>query len=152
MIMKIGEIAHFWSRESPIPHLPFNHIFVLLSLPDQFGFMSWRSSMKAIFLLRQLKEKYRETYKDFHMVFIDLEKAYNKIPRGVIWWVLEKKWVPLKYTKLIKDMYDRTSDRRNHKWVSYNLSLYQESTLSLYLFVLVMDELTKLIQEKVPWI
>jgi len=66
--------------------------------------------MKAIFLLRQLKEKYRETYKDFHMVFIDLEKAYNKIPRGVIWWVLEKKWVPLKYTKLIKDMYDRTSE------------------------------------------
>lgn len=64
MIMKIGEIAHSWSRESPIPHLPFNHIFVLLSLPDQFGFMSWRSTIQAIFLHRPLMEKYRETYND----------------------------------------------------------------------------------------
>ena len=51
-------------------------------------------------------ENYRETCKDLHMVFIDLEKAYDRGPREVMWWVLEKKWVHLKYIKLIKDMYD----------------------------------------------
>ncbi len=40
-------------------------------------------------------EKYRDANKDLHMVFINLER---------LWWVLEKKGVPLKYTKLIKDL------------------------------------------------
>ena len=40
------------------------------------------------------------------MVFIDLEKAYDKIPQNVMWWALEKHKVPAKYITLIKDMYD----------------------------------------------
>ena len=39
------------------------------------------------------------------MVFIDLEKAYDKVPRNVMWWALEKHKVPTKYITLIKDMY-----------------------------------------------
>ena len=40
------------------------------------------------------------------MVFIDLEKAYDKIPRNVTWWSLDKHKVPSKYVTLIKDMYN----------------------------------------------
>jgi hypothetical protein len=71
---------------------------------NQFGFMPRRSTMEAIFLLRQLMERYREQ-KDLHMVFIDLEKAYDKVPRNVMWSALEKHKVPTKYITLIKDMY-----------------------------------------------
>ena len=39
------------------------------------------------------------------MVFIDLEKTSDKVPRNVMWWVLEKHKVPTKYITLIKDMY-----------------------------------------------
>ena len=63
---------------------------------NQFGFMPGRSTMEAIFLVRQLMKRYREQKKDLHMVFIDLEKVYDKIPWN-LWWVLEKYKVPTKY-------------------------------------------------------
>jgi hypothetical protein len=71
---------------------------------NQFGFMPGRSIMEAIFLLRQLMERYREQKKDLHMVFIDLEKAYDKVSRNVIWCALEKHKILTKYVTLIKDM------------------------------------------------
>ena len=38
------------------------------------------------------------------MIFIDLEKAYDRVLIEVMWWVLEKKSIPLKYIKLINDI------------------------------------------------
>jgi purine nucleoside phosphorylase len=62
--------------------------------------------MEAIHLLRQMIEYYREKKKDLHMLFIDLEKAYDKVLREVLWSVLVKKDVSQKYITLIKNIYD----------------------------------------------
>jgi hypothetical protein len=101
-------------------------------------------------------ERCREQKKDLHMIFIDLEKAYDKVTRNVMWWALQKHKVSSKYIIFIKDMYDnvvtsvRTSDRDTNDFL-INIGLHQRSTLSPYLFALVMDEVTRDIQGGIPW-
>jgi hypothetical protein len=77
--------------------------------------MPGRSTMEAIFLVWQLMERYKAQKKDLYMVFIELEKAYDKIPRNVLWWALIKHIVPTKYITLIKDMYDNVCDKCSNK-------------------------------------
>jgi hypothetical protein len=68
--------------------------------------MTERLIMEAIFMIRQLMERFIEQKKDMHMIFIDIEKAYDKVTRNVMWWTLQKHKVSSKYITLIKDMYD----------------------------------------------
>ncbi|VDO18922.1 unnamed protein product [Heligmosomoides polygyrus] len=56
------------------------------SPPDQvqWGFMPERSTIDAIFIARQVMEKYREKRKPCYLSFLDLEKAYDGLSRAVL--------------------------------------------------------------------
>nr|XP_027227214.1 uncharacterized protein LOC113819172 [Penaeus vannamei] len=61
---------------------------------EQFGFMKGKSTTDAIFVLRQLQEKFREGQEELHGVVIDLEKAYDRVPREELYWCMRDKGVP----------------------------------------------------------
>ena len=55
----------------------------------QFTFMPGIGTTDAIFIVRQLQEKYiAGANKQLYFAFIDLEKAFDRVPRKVLWWAL----------------------------------------------------------------
>lgn len=49
----------------------------------QFDFRLGRSIIEVIYLLKQFMKKYREKGKDMSMVFINLEKVYERVHRDL---------------------------------------------------------------------
>ena len=56
----------------------------------QFGFMPRWSTTDAIFILRHLQEKHLAKNRKLYFAFVDLKKAFDQVPRKVIWWVMQK--------------------------------------------------------------
>lgn len=123
---------------------------------NQYGFQKGRSTTEPMFCLRLLQEKFREFNRDLHMVFVDLEKAYDTIPRELIWHCLRRRGVPEGYIRTIQDMYENCSTqvRTNSgstEEIDIKVGLHQGSALSPLLFIIIMDVITEDIDEDTPW-
>ena len=91
-----------------------------------------------------------------HVVFVDLEKEYDRVQRKVVWDVLRKKEVGKTYVRIVKDMYEGSSTKiKTRSGVSESfevkVGVHQGSALSPYLFILVLDELLRGVVQEVPW-
>ena len=56
----------------------------------QFGFIPGRGTTDAIFILRQLEEKYLQKKKNIYSAYVDLDKAFDRVPRRILWWGIQK--------------------------------------------------------------
>ena len=114
----------------------------------QFGFMPGRGTTDPIFIMRQLHEKYLGKGKDLYFMFIDLEKAFDRVPRKVLWWALRKLLVPEWLVRTIQAMYSgaKSAIRINGQFsdeFGVTVGVHQGSVLSPLLFIIVMDALSR---------
>ena len=56
----------------------------------QFGLMPGKGTTDAIFIMRQVQEKHQAKKKKLYYAFVDLEKAFDRVPREVVRWALRK--------------------------------------------------------------
>ena len=71
----------------------------------QFGCVPGRGKTDTIFVIRQLQEKYLAANKRLYMAFVDLEKAFDWVPRKVLWWALRKLVVEEWIMRLVQETY-----------------------------------------------
>ena len=69
-------------------------------------FISCRSTLALIFI-----KKYLAANKRLYMAFVDLEKAFDRVPRKVVWWALRKLGVEEWIIWLVQGMY---ANARSH--------------------------------------
>jgi len=123
---------------------------------EQFGFMPNRSTTDAIFALRQMIEKHRDGQENLHCVFIDLEKAYDRVPRQELWTCMRTAEIPEAYVRIVKDMYDDCTTRVRSTCgetenFAVTVGVHQGSALSPFLLLVVLECLTKEIRREAPW-
>ncbi|XP_069994177.1 uncharacterized protein [Penaeus vannamei] len=93
-------------------------------------------------------EKFREKERDLHVVFIDLEKVSDRVPRQKIRRSLREK-VPEKYVGMLQEMY-RNATTRVRSTVGetdgfdVDVGLYQGSVFNPFTFNIVMDVITRI--------
>ena len=123
---------------------------------QQYGFMRGRGTVDAIFIVRQLQEKRLEGNQNLYCAFVDLEKAYDRVPREVVFWCLRKRKIPEKLVRLVEMMYQRTRTKvltsvGETETFEVSVGLHQGSALSPFLFVIVLDVLSEAIRNEELW-
>ena len=127
----------------------------VVSIDDsQFGFVPGRGTTDAIFVIRQLQEKYLAANKRLYMAFVDLEKAFDRVPRKVIWWALRKLGVDERIVCLVQGTYSNARSRvRVGEGYSeeFEVKVGVHSVLSPLLFIIVLEALSREFRCGVPW-
>ena len=122
----------------------------------QCGFMSGRGTTDAIIIVRQLQEKHLAANKPLYMAFVDLEKAFDRVPRDVIWWAMRKLGTDEWLVRLVQSMYKdvrsrvRVGDGYSEEF-GVGMGVHQGSVLNPLIFIIVLEALSREFCTGCPW-
>ena len=116
----------------------------------QHGFRPGKGTVDLIFAMKLLLEKDWEWNKDKYAVFIDMEKAFDRVPRKKLWEALghEEYGIPGKLKRAIKSiLYETMSKVRGRdmesEWFEVRTGVRQGGVISPLLFIIYMDRCMK---------
>ena len=121
----------------------------------QCGFMSGRGTTLQYFVC-QLQEKHLAANKPLYMAFVDLKKAFDRVPRDVIWWAMRKLKIDEWLMRLVQSMYKdvrsrvRVGDGYSEEF-GVGVGVHQGSVLSPLLFIIVLEALSREFHTGCPW-
>src|SRR3989442_865967 len=107
------------------------------------------------FLLYVRSKKSSLENKELWIAFVDLEKAFDRVPRDVLWWALRRVGVEEWLIKVIKSIYEgcTTSVRMNGEEsenFEVKVGVHQGSVLSPILFNIVMQAIAENFKKGLP--
>ena len=123
---------------------------------QQYRFMPGKGTADAMFVLRMLMEKYRKGQGELHYIFVDLDTAYDRVPRKELWYCMRKSGLVEKYVRLVHNMYEGSETVvrcavRTTESFKVKVGLHQGSASSPFLFAVIMDRLTDEVRRESPW-
>ena len=113
---------------------------------NQFGFQKGKSTVDCIFLLHSVISKVLHSGEKLYCVFIDYEKAFDRINRPLLWHKLIHEGVSSKFVRALKSMYDevraciRCNGSLSRSFNSY-MGLKQGDPSSPLLFMMFINDL-----------
>ena len=86
---------------------------------------------------------------------MDLEKAFNRVPRKVLEWTMRKKGIPEVLVRSVMSLYEGAKarvrvDSELSERSKVKVGMHQGSALSPYLFAVVVDVVTEFAIEGTP--
>ena len=113
-------------------------------LEEQGAFKRNRSCIDQMFTLRQLGEKVMEKNIKMVMVCVDLEKAYDKVDRGLLWQVIDAYEVRGRLARAVKSLYVGCEAcvrvlGENSEWFKVKQGVRQGCVMSPWLFNIFID-------------
>ena len=119
----------------------------------QFGFIPSRGTTDAIFILRQLQEKHLAKNKNIFFAFVDLEKAFHRVPRIVICLAMRKLGIEKSIVELVQAMYRNTRSKvivNNSFSEEFKVKVGVHQGLSPLLFI-ILKALSSDFRTGSPW-
>lgn len=115
---------------------------------SQSGFRKGRSTQDHVFTIKQMTEKAIQEKKKLIVAFLDLEKAFDRAPREIIWKILADRGLNGQILSIIQKIYERNENaviksNRVSDTFTTNMGLRQGGSLSPLLFIIYMDEIIK---------
>ncbi|VDO15268.1 unnamed protein product [Brugia timori] len=122
---------------------------------QQAGFRAGRSCVDHIVSLRIILEQVNEFQESLYLVFIDYEKAFDRLNHENLWGALRRKGVPDKIVNLIEAQYEAFTCRVLHNGalsdpIRVVAGVRQGCILSPLLFLIVIDEIMVGAIDRVP--
>lgn len=122
---------------------------------EQAGFRAGRGCIDQSNTLRLVIEQSTEYQAPLYMVFVDFEKAFDRIDRNAIWNSLARRGIPVKLIRLIRALYEEAECSVLHNGqvseaFTVNAGVRQGCILSPLLFITVLDEVMREVTQQCP--
>uniref|UniRef100_A0A8C6KM13 Reverse transcriptase domain-containing protein n=1 Tax=Nothobranchius furzeri TaxID=105023 RepID=A0A8C6KM13_NOTFU len=115
---------------------------------EQCGFRPGRGTVDQLYTLARAMEGAWEFAQPIHMCFVDLEKAYDRVPRGTLWGTLQEYGVGGLLLRAIQSLYQRSLSLvriagSKSDLFPLRVGLRQGCPLSPVLFITFMDRISR---------